>query len=236
MRLTPVLVLAPILAACKKVEPATKELDALLHWSSPSTTSEMHRPRRPSEPRRRHEGTLEDHWRQHHDLGDDEGGPAPAGERAAGAAGIFMVNPIQCPLGEMADGDRPRPDRALWHLRRVRSLPDADVEAFYGDADRATWFDTFTVTILGPHRRPPTARGAGVDLGAEDSPFGRALDPPGMPAAAEFESGDNTYDQDTGRRSLLPQPGSPSMSRDVAGDHGGGFDQDEGTRASCSTA
>ena len=86
---------------------------------------------------------------------------------------------------------------------------------------------TYSATTDGAGRWVP-------DLGAEDSPFGRALMTRRvMPAAAEFESGDNTYDQDY--RAEVYYSREPGVTIHVAAMWReitvGGFDQDnEGTQ------
>jgi hypothetical protein len=238
MRLAYLLILAPLASACKKVEPAPKELDALLHWFfAEYDTAEDEQA---AEAFRNLDAVIVGSALDEHsdgsitDLSREEVGElGPSGESPLRAAGIFMVNPIECSLREMGELVTARNQIELYgtYDELDRSW-DNDVEAFRkGNTDRATWFDDFTVTILGA-TYAATTNGAGrwvPDLGKEDSPFGRALMTRRvMPQTAEFESGDNSYDQDFRAEVYYSrQPGVTihvaAMWREV---DVGGFDQD----------
>ena len=206
MRLPALLIVALPLAACKKVEPAPKELDDLLHWFF--TEHETAEDETVAEAFRNLDAavdgaTLEEHWDGSMTAltAEEVGDLGPNGTNPANAAGIFLVNPVACTLKQM---ERLLADRDQIELYGTYETYErtwvSDVPAWLDrDEDMAEWDEHFTVSILGIEyeadtiglaRRVPT-------LDDEQSPWGPTVfTRRTMPARATFQNDRDYYDQD----------------------------------------
>lgn len=206
MRAAP-LALAFVLAlGCKKVDPAPKELDALLHFflvDAETAEDETVAEAFVNLDAAVDGGSFEEHFDGSiSDLTNDEiAGFAPEGVTGADAAGIYMVNWIDCDLPRMAELVTAKNQMELYGNYDEFSRDwTSDVEAFRREEElRATWTDDFTVTVIGISY-DATTDGTGrwvPDLGEDASPFGSTLHTRRvMPAPATFENDRDFYDQD----------------------------------------
>lgn len=215
---TALLVVASMLGpGCKKVDPAPKELDALLHFflvdaetAEDETVAEAFR----NLDEAVKGGSFEDHFDGSiSDLTNEEiEGFAPSGVQGADAAGIYMVNWIDCDLSTMAELVTAKNQRDLYgNYDEFAREWTSDVAAFRAEDElRATWTDDFSVTVIGisyDARTDGTGRWI-PDLGEDDSPFGATLHTRRvMPAPAEFENDRDFYDQDYRTEVYYPRNG-----------------------------
>lgn len=194
------------LMGCKKVEPAPKELDDLLHFflvEAESASDETMAEAFVNLDKAVDGGDLEEHWDGSvSDLTDDEVADfAPAGVTAANAAGIFLVNKIDCGMARMAELVTAKNQIELYGTYDDFSREwVSDVEAFRTkDEPTGTWEDDFTVTVLGiTYDALTNGDGRWIpDLGDEESPFGATLVTRRiMPEPAVFENDRDVYNQD----------------------------------------
>jgi hypothetical protein len=200
------LLLALPLVACKKVEPAPKELDELLHWflsehdsAEDETAAEAFR----NLDAEIDGANLEEHWDGSMSAltKDEVDGLGPSGVDPANAPGIFMVNPVACTLDQLVELVTAKNQIELYETYETYERTwVSDVPAFRdGGDDLAEWDETFTVSVLGIEYAADTiglARRV-ADLDDEQTPWGSTLmTRRTMPERATFDNDRDYYDQD----------------------------------------
>jgi hypothetical protein len=207
MRPHPLLPLVPLAAlGCRQIEPAPKELDALLRWSfaeyedAPDETwAEAIRnlDKAVGGGQVEHfDGTVTDLTREQVErTGITHADPSKA-------QGIFMVNPVACTLKQLTELVTARDQNGLYPgtYETFDREWTSDVEAFRaGREDWATWDESFSFDQLGIAYTADLEGGARrvPELDAEQSPFGPALiNRRVMLRPADMEKDDHAYPQD----------------------------------------
>lgn len=213
--LLPLVALA--LVGCKKVEPAPKDLDALMHlfFAEHDEADDE----RMAEAFRNLDAevkgaSLDEHWTGGlTNLSRDEvQGLGPAGADPANATGILLVNRIDCTMAQMIELVTAPNQKELYatYDEYDRSY-SSDIAAFKaGDEDSGSWEEAFTVTILGITYEADTLGSARriPELDEEQSPFGATLlTRRTMPEPARFDNDRDSYPQDYRAEVYYPMKG-----------------------------
>lgn len=202
-KLLPALIM---LSACKKVDPAPKDLDGLFHWFWGQYDDGL-------------DADLAEGARNLHDAVDgdaidkvEDGSITDLSEEEAAlvgvsrdpgkGAGLYLVNAFQCDIGDLAEILADLDQNGIYdgNYDSYDRVYTSDYDAFAsGDEPKVTWDVDYSATIMGNSydasiegglRRVP-------DLGSDDSPFGPVLlARTVMPTPADFESSEWNLVQD----------------------------------------
>jgi hypothetical protein len=202
------LFLAPtvLLAGCKAVEPAPKELDALLRFFF--SDYEDAEDETMAEAFRNLDKAVDGGSVEHSDgtvtrLTDDEiSSTGLSHADPSKAVGLYMVNPVECSFDKVVELVTAKNQGELYEGTYESFSRDwtSDVAGFRsGSEDIATWDEEFSVSKLGINYSAENIGGARMipEIDEEQSPYGRNLVTRRyMDGPADMEDDDRSYPQD----------------------------------------
>ena len=208
-----------LLSGCRNIEPAPKALDEVLRWSffafDEAEDETLHEAIRNLDKAaggadiEHQDGTIGSlNADQLADMGYGKHDPRDA-------QGIYMVNKVDCSLKQLQELLLARDQDELYpgtYETYSRTYGEGVAELRAGDADRAGWSETFTVSQLGINYGADTEGGLRRvrEIDDEQSPFGDVLLTRRiMPKPADMEKPDHSYPQDW--RSELYYERSPGV-------------------------